>query len=206
MHDPFTASATLVDPVDGVPIADKLITFTLGLGDSCSYTTDASGIASCPITPTQAAATYPLVASFNGDVDYVSSSDSASFVITREETTTTYTGRDPQRRLGPRRPSVWIAVRSFWLIARTSAGLARHFGLVLDEEEAVRARMEELGVRVFGRLGLDFYDSWGNLIQVVDCHDVQFTTDAVLRTQGLKGLKKSERAREELRAKGISTR
>jgi hypothetical protein len=91
-HDAFTASATLVDPVDGVPIADKPITFTLGVGDSCNGTTNASGVASCSINPTQAAATYALVASFAGDVDYFSSGDSDSFVITREETTTTYTG------------------------------------------------------------------------------------------------------------------
>jgi lactoylglutathione lyase len=84
---------------------------------------------------------------------------------------------------------------------------ARHFGLVVDDNDAVRARLEELGVRIFGRLRLDFYDPWGNLVQVVDYRDVQFTkADAVLRAQGLKGLKKSERAREELRAKGISTR
>ena len=81
---------------------------------------------------------------------------------------------------------------------------ARHFGLVVDEKEAVRARLDELGVQTFGR-GLDFHDPWGNQIQVVDYRDIQFTkTDDVLRAQGLEGLKKSERAREELRAKGIS--
>jgi catechol 2,3-dioxygenase-like lactoylglutathione lyase family enzyme len=81
---------------------------------------------------------------------------------------------------------------------------ARHFGLVVDGKEAVRARLDELGVRVFGETGLDFYDPWGNLIQVVDYRDVQFLkTDEVLRAQGLKGLKKSRRAHEELRAKGI---
>src|SRR5947207_4289489 len=80
---------------------------------------------------------------------------------------------------------------------------ARHFGLVVDDKEAVRARLEELGVRIFGQRGLDFYDPWGNLIQVVDYRDIQFTkTDDVLRAQGLKGLKKSERALGELRAKG----
>jgi len=91
-HDQFTASAKLVDPVDGVPIAGKTITFTLGVGDTCSATTDGSGAASCSITPTQAAGTYPVTASFAGDVDYEPSSDAQSFVITREETTTTYTG------------------------------------------------------------------------------------------------------------------
>ena len=79
----------------------------------------------------------------------------------------------------------------------------RHFGLVVDNKEAVRARLKELGVRTFGR-GLDFHDPWGNLIQVVDYRDVQFTkTDEVLRAMDLEGLEKSERAREELRAKGI---
>jgi len=81
----------------------------------------------------------------------------------------------------------------------------RHFGLVVDDKEAVRARLRELGVPVTGR-GLDFHDPWGNLIQVVDYRDVQFTkTDEVLRAMDLEGLEKSERAVEELRAKGIGT-
>jgi catechol-2,3-dioxygenase len=80
---------------------------------------------------------------------------------------------------------------------------ARHFGLVVDDKEAVRARLQELGVPVTGR-GLDFHDPWGNQIQVVDYRDIQFTkTDDVLRAQGLQGLKKSERALGELRAKGV---
>jgi len=91
-HDAFTATATLVDPVDNVPIAGKSVTFTLGVGDSCSATTSGSGVASCSITPTQVPATYQLVTSFAGDVDYVSSGDTDSFVVTKEQTTTTYTG------------------------------------------------------------------------------------------------------------------
>jgi catechol 2,3-dioxygenase-like lactoylglutathione lyase family enzyme len=80
---------------------------------------------------------------------------------------------------------------------------ARHFGLVVDDKEAVRERLKELGVRVFGR-GLDFHDPWGNQIQVVDYRDIQFTkTDEVLRAQGLDGLEKSDRALEELRSKGV---
>ena len=80
-----------------------------------------------------------------------------------------------------------------------------HFGLVVDDKEAVRARLNELGVKTFGR-GLDFYDPWGNQIQVVDYRDIQFTkTDEVLRAQGLNGLEKSERALAELRDKGIRT-
>jgi catechol 2,3-dioxygenase-like lactoylglutathione lyase family enzyme len=80
----------------------------------------------------------------------------------------------------------------------------RHFGLVVDDKDAVRERLRELGVPVTGR-GLDFHDPWGNFIQVVDYRDIQFTkTPDVLRAQGLDGLEKSERALEELRNKGIT--
>jgi catechol 2,3-dioxygenase-like lactoylglutathione lyase family enzyme len=79
----------------------------------------------------------------------------------------------------------------------------RHFCLVVDDKEAVRGRLGELGVPVTGR-GLDFHDPWGNQIQVVDYREIQFTkTDAVLGAMGLDGLEKSERALSELRKKGI---
>ena len=80
---------------------------------------------------------------------------------------------------------------------------ARHFGLVVDDKEAVRARLNELGVKTFGR-GLDFYDPWGNQIQVVDYRDIQFTkTPEVLRAMGLDGLSKTAAALDELREKGV---
>ena len=81
---------------------------------------------------------------------------------------------------------------------------ARHFGLVVDDKEAVRTRLQELGIPVFGR-GLDFRDPWGNLIQVVDYRDIQFTkAPEVARAMGIDELEKSESAREELRAKGLA--
>jgi hypothetical protein len=53
--------------------------------------------------------------------------------------------------------------------------------------------------------GHDFLDPWGNHWQVVDYRDVQFTkTDRVLGGMGLDALPKSERARAELRAKGLA--
>ena len=79
----------------------------------------------------------------------------------------------------------------------------RHFGLVVDDKEAVRARLQELGIPVFGR-GLDFRDPWGNLIQVVDYRDIQFTkAPEVARAMGIDGLEKSASAREELRTRGV---
>jgi len=89
-HDPFEASATLTEP-DG-PVAGKSVSFSLGSGDGCTGTTDASGRATCSITPTQAAGTVPVTAAFAGDADYLGSSDSKPFAITRQETTVTYTG------------------------------------------------------------------------------------------------------------------
>jgi len=80
---------------------------------------------------------------------------------------------------------------------------ARHFGLVVDDKEAVRARLQELGIPASGR-GLDFRDPWDNQIQVVDYRDIQFTkTPEVARGMGIDGLEKSDSAREELRAKGL---
>jgi lactoylglutathione lyase len=82
---------------------------------------------------------------------------------------------------------------------------ARHFGLVVDDKEAVRDRLRELEIEVSSGRGLDFYDPWGNQIQVVDYQDVQFMkTPEVLRAMDLDGLEKSESAKDELRAKGIS--
>ena len=79
----------------------------------------------------------------------------------------------------------------------------RHFGLVVDDKEAVRARLQELGIPVTGR-GLDFRDPWGNLIQVVDYRDIQFTkVPSVLRAMGLEGLDKRPAAVAELRERGL---
>jgi Pro-kumamolisin, activation domain len=90
-HDALTVSATLTDPDGGAAIENKQITFTLGVGDSCKATTDPEGHASCSLTPHQTG-TQNIVASFAGDIDYVTSSDTRSFSITPEETTIAYTG------------------------------------------------------------------------------------------------------------------
>ena len=93
-HDPATMSAHLFDPSDGLPIAGKFLTFTLGVGDTCttSSPTDAGGNASCVIIPTQPAGPVPLVTTFAGDTFFLPSTTTVTFVIKREETTTTYTG------------------------------------------------------------------------------------------------------------------
>jgi hypothetical protein len=90
-HDALTASGMLLDDDDD-PVPGRSVSFQLGASDSCSATTNASGVASCSIVPSQAAGTYALASTFAGDAYYESSSDSDSFEITHEESTTTFTG------------------------------------------------------------------------------------------------------------------
>jgi len=79
----------------------------------------------------------------------------------------------------------------------------RHLGLVVDDRAAVRAALEREGVPMAPGRGLDFRDPWGNLIQIVQYDEIQFTkNDSALRSMGLE-LGKTERALDELRAKGI---
>jgi catechol 2,3-dioxygenase-like lactoylglutathione lyase family enzyme len=80
---------------------------------------------------------------------------------------------------------------------------ARHFGLVVDDKEATRGALEAAGAEIRRGRGLDFADPWGNLIQVVDYREIQFTkTDPVLEAMGVE-IEKSEAAIAELREKGI---
>ena len=79
----------------------------------------------------------------------------------------------------------------------------RHFGLVVDDMEATRQALANAGADLLPGRGLDFRDPWGNLVQIVQYDEVQFTkTEAVLRSMSLE-LGKSARALAELRAKGI---
>ena len=79
---------------------------------------------------------------------------------------------------------------------------ARHFGLVVDDKEAVRERLREDGIPVQASGSLDFTDPWGNHVQVVDYRDIQFTkTPEILQGMRLDGLSKSEQALKELSEK-----
>jgi len=76
----------------------------------------------------------------------------------------------------------------------------RHFGLVVDDREPVMAAARRLGAAVGENR---FRDPWGNLFEIVQYRDVQFTKDAqVLNGMGL-DLAKSDDARRQLREKGL---
>jgi len=78
----------------------------------------------------------------------------------------------------------------------------RHIGLVVDDLEETVRRLRATGVEIHGTH--DFLDPWGNRWQLVDYREIQFSkTPRILAGMGLDGLEKSERAVEELRAKGL---
>ena len=80
----------------------------------------------------------------------------------------------------------------------------RHFGLVVDDRGRVRKALEEAGIEIEPSRGLRFRDPWGNLVEVVQYSDIQFTkAPPVLSGMGLEGLGKSESAQQALRAKGL---
>jgi catechol 2,3-dioxygenase-like lactoylglutathione lyase family enzyme len=80
----------------------------------------------------------------------------------------------------------------------------RHFGLVVDDRTRVRQALEAAGVEIQPSRGLRFRDPWGNLVEVVQYSEVQFTkAPAVLAGMGLEALGKSESAQQELREKGL---
>lgn len=80
----------------------------------------------------------------------------------------------------------------------------RHFGLVVDDKAAVRAKLEEMGVALVSQRFLDFLDPWGNRIEIVGYEGIQFSkTDAVLKGMGLEDLEKTDDAKRQLAAKGM---
>src|SRR5216684_3086099 len=89
-NNQVTAAATLTS--GGSALANELVQNSLNGTDNCSGTTDALGNVSCFLTPSEMAGTYGITASFAGDADHLPASDTAQFVVTLEETTTTYTG------------------------------------------------------------------------------------------------------------------
>jgi hypothetical protein len=108
--DAGSVSGVLTNSVTGAVIPGESVTLTLNGTQSCAAVTNASGVASCSITPNEAAATYALTGSFAGDTtkapQLLASTGSNHYVVTLEETTIAYTG-----------PSVAVSGMSFTMSA-----------------------------------------------------------------------------------------
>jgi lactoylglutathione lyase len=80
----------------------------------------------------------------------------------------------------------------------------RHFGLVVDDKEAVRRALADAGVDTLPGQFLDFLDPWGNRVEIVSYDNIQFTkAPNVLRGMELSHLLKNEKATKELSDKGM---
>ncbi len=81
----------------------------------------------------------------------------------------------------------------------------QHFGLVVDDKEAVRQALVAAGITILPGPFLDFLDPWGNRVEIVGYDNIQFTkAPNVLRGMGLAHLKKNARAIGELTEKGMA--
>jgi len=88
---------------------------------------------------------------------------------------------------------------------RQPADDGRHFGLVVDDKDAVRKALAEAGVEILPGPFLDFLDPWGNRVEVVAYENVQFSkAPNVLRGMNLAHLSKNPQALDELAEKGMS--
>ena len=53
----------------------------------------------------------------------------------------------------------------------------RHFGLVVDDKDAVRRALAEAGVDALPGQFLDFLDPWGNRVEIVSYENIQSPTE-----------------------------
>jgi lactoylglutathione lyase len=84
------------------------------------------------------------------------------------------------------------------------ADAGRHFGLVVDDKEKVREKLQNVGVKLLPGRGVEFRDPWGNRVQIVEYGNIQFTKHpAVLNAMGCAELRKSPAALDELAKKGM---
>ncbi len=80
----------------------------------------------------------------------------------------------------------------------------RHFGLVVDTREGLRAEMEAAGVEFVSKKRFDFLDPRGNRVEIVAYPDIQFQKAlSAMAKLGLCDLDKTADAREEIREAGM---
>ena len=95
-NTPGTVSGTLVNSYTNAPVPNEPVTLTVNGTQTCTATTNASGVASCTVTPNEPAGTYTVTGSFGGDTTTVPallpSTGKSTFTENKAPTTVTYTG------------------------------------------------------------------------------------------------------------------
>ncbi len=89
--DPIVLEARLIDMATQQPIPSKTIIFTIG-SQSETAETDSGGIATTSIVLDQPAGPYTVSVTFEGDEEYLASSDSEAFKVEKEMAEVEYTG------------------------------------------------------------------------------------------------------------------
>jgi catechol 2,3-dioxygenase-like lactoylglutathione lyase family enzyme len=85
------------------------------------------------------------------------------------------------------------------------ADTKRHFGLVVDDRDAVKRAMDRLGIKSINER-LNVLDPWGNRIEVVPYDGCQFTkAPQILSGMGVAPINKTPSAVEELKKKGMAS-
>ena len=90
-NDPATMQATLLDQ-SLAPVSGASVGFTFNGIEACTATTDSSGVASCPLTPSESAGNYTVEVRFAGMAAYLPSATSSPFSVTPEETALAFNG------------------------------------------------------------------------------------------------------------------
>ena len=89
-------TGTLINTYTNQPVPNEPVTLTVGGTQSCTADTNAQGQATCSVTPTESAGTYPLTGSFPGDTStgpqLLPTNTTSTFAVTTAPTTFTYTG------------------------------------------------------------------------------------------------------------------
>ncbi|MDR3659184.1 MAG: hypothetical protein P4L86_01990, partial [Mycobacterium sp.] len=98
-NTPSTVSATLVNTYNNnAPVSGEQVTFELNndTTQTCTATTNASGVASCTVIPNEPAGSYSVSASFSGDSglmpQLLPTASSSTISVTPAPTTLSYTG------------------------------------------------------------------------------------------------------------------
>ncbi|HEX4677702.1 MAG TPA: Ig-like domain-containing protein [Gaiellaceae bacterium] len=84
-HDLVLLSGTLADST-GAPLGGQPVTLAIG-AQTCTTTTSSAGKAACLVVLTQPSGSYSASLSYTGNVNYLATTASAPFTISREQTT-----------------------------------------------------------------------------------------------------------------------